>query len=89
MPDLPGKKTAYYGFTGPIEPGSVTRIAAAFKFSGKQWLRRNLSMFQLHRRIRCRWDISVQPHPVASDKCNHSQCRQRRIDCDSHICGRQ
>ena len=33
MPDLPGKKTAYYGFTGPIEPGSVTRIAAAFNLA--------------------------------------------------------
>ena len=29
MPDLAGKKTAYYGFTGPIEPGSVARIASA------------------------------------------------------------
>lgn len=30
MPDLLGKKIAYYGFTGQIEPGSATRIAAAF-----------------------------------------------------------
>ena len=30
MPDLAGKKTAYYGFTGLIEPASATRIAAAF-----------------------------------------------------------
>lgn len=30
MPDLAGTKTVYYGFTGPIEPGSATRIAAAF-----------------------------------------------------------
>ena len=29
MPDLAGKKTAYYGFTGVIEPGSATRIASA------------------------------------------------------------
>ena len=33
MPDLAGKKTAYYGFTGVIEPGSVTRIASAFNHS--------------------------------------------------------
>ena len=30
MPDLAGKKTAYYGFTGLIEPASATRIASAF-----------------------------------------------------------
>lgn len=30
MPDLAGQKIAYYGFTGPIEPSNVTRIAAAF-----------------------------------------------------------
>ena len=29
MPDIAGKKTAYYGFTGIIEPGSSTRIASA------------------------------------------------------------
>ena len=33
MPDLAVKKTAYYGFTGVIEPGSVTRIASAFNFA--------------------------------------------------------
>ena len=33
MPDLSGKKTAYYGFTGIIEPESVTRIAAAFNYA--------------------------------------------------------
>lgn len=30
MPALAGKKTAYYGFTGLIEPASATRIASAF-----------------------------------------------------------
>ena len=30
MTDLAGKKTAYYGFTGIIEPASATRIASAF-----------------------------------------------------------
>ena len=30
MPDLAEKKTAYYGFTGVIEPASATRIATAF-----------------------------------------------------------
>ena len=30
MPDLAGKKTAYYGFTGLIEPATATRIATAF-----------------------------------------------------------
>lgn len=29
MPDLAGDKIAYFGFTGPIEHGGVTRIAAA------------------------------------------------------------
>jgi ATP-dependent Clp protease protease subunit len=29
MVDLAGRKTAYYSFTGLIEPGGVTRIAAA------------------------------------------------------------
>lgn len=29
MADLSGKKTVYYGFTGLIEPNTVTRIAAA------------------------------------------------------------
>lgn len=29
MPDLAGKKTAYYGFTGLIEPASAARIASA------------------------------------------------------------
>ena len=33
MPDLAGKKMAYYGFTGVIEPGSATRIAAALNFA--------------------------------------------------------
>ena len=33
MPDLAGKKTAYYGFTGIIEPGSATRIASAFNIA--------------------------------------------------------
>jgi hypothetical protein len=30
MPDLAGKKLAYFGFTGVIEPQGVGRIAAAF-----------------------------------------------------------
>ena len=30
MPDVTGKKTFYYGFTGLIEPGSATQIAGAF-----------------------------------------------------------
>ncbi len=30
MPDLAGLKIAYFGFTGPIESGGVTRISAAF-----------------------------------------------------------
>ena len=30
MPDLAGKKTVYYGFTGLIEPASATRLATAF-----------------------------------------------------------
>lgn len=30
MPDLAGRKIAYYGFTGPIESNNVTRISAAF-----------------------------------------------------------
>ena len=33
MPDIAGKKTAYYGFTGIIEPGSATRIASAFNLT--------------------------------------------------------
>ena len=33
MPDIAGKKTAYYGFTGIIEPGSATRIASAFNLA--------------------------------------------------------
>ena len=33
MPDIAGKKTAYYGFTGIIEPGSATRIATAFNLA--------------------------------------------------------
>ena len=33
MPDLAGKKTVYYGFTGLIEPASATRIAAAFNIA--------------------------------------------------------
>ncbi len=33
MPDLAGKKTAYYGFAGVIEPGSATRIASAFNIA--------------------------------------------------------
>ena len=33
MGDLAGKKTAYYGFTGIIEPGSATRIASAFNLA--------------------------------------------------------
>lgn len=30
MSDLAGKKIAHFGFTGPIEPGGVTKISAAF-----------------------------------------------------------
>ena len=33
MPDLAGRKTVYYGFTGIIEPGSATRIASAFNLA--------------------------------------------------------
>ena len=33
MPDPVEKKTAYYGFTGSIEPGSTTRIASAFNLA--------------------------------------------------------
>ncbi len=33
MPDLAGKKTIYYGFTGLIEPGTATRIASAFNLA--------------------------------------------------------
>lgn len=29
MPDLAGQKVAYYGYTGTIEPGGVTRLSAA------------------------------------------------------------
>lgn len=29
MPDLAGEKIAYFGFTGMIEPGNATRLAAA------------------------------------------------------------
>ena len=29
MPDLAGVKTAYFGFTGPIEPQGVTRLCSA------------------------------------------------------------
>ena len=30
MADLAGKKVAYYGFTGVIEPNNATKLAAAF-----------------------------------------------------------
>src|SRR3990167_10124148 len=33
MPDLAGKKTAYYAFTGIIESNSATRIASAFNLA--------------------------------------------------------
>lgn len=36
MSDLAGKKIAYYGFTGLIEPSNVTRIAAAFNAAVNQ-----------------------------------------------------
>ena len=33
MPDLAGRKIAYFGFTGPIEPQGATRIASAFNMA--------------------------------------------------------
>ena len=33
MPDLAGKKTAYFGYTGLIEPSGVTRIASALNLA--------------------------------------------------------
>ncbi|HEY3916359.1 MAG TPA: ATP-dependent Clp protease proteolytic subunit [Stellaceae bacterium] len=36
MADLAGKKVAYYGFTGPIEPGGVTRLCQALNIAANQ-----------------------------------------------------
>jgi ATP-dependent Clp protease protease subunit len=33
MPDLAGLKVAYFGYTGPIEPNGVTRIASAMNLA--------------------------------------------------------
>ena len=44
MPDLAGKKTVYYGFTGLIEPASATRIASAFNHASIMDVMKSISV---------------------------------------------